>query len=65
MNIDLIFKIAGIGIIVAVINKILKNTDNGEYAMLTTLVGIVVILSMVIQLIGELFENVKTVFKLY
>lgn len=65
MNIDLIFKIAGIGIIVAVINKILKNTDNGEYAMLTTLVGIVVILSMVIQLIGDLFENVKTVFKLY
>ncbi len=65
MNVDLIFKIAAIGIIVAVLNQVLKHAGREEQAMMTTLVGIIVVLMMVINLISNLFETVKTMFRLY
>lgn len=65
MEIDLIFRIAGIGIIVAVLNLVLKRAERDEQAMLTTLAGLIVVLVMIVQKIGELFETVKTVFGLW
>ena len=62
MEVDLIFKIAGIGIIVAVLNLVLKRAEREEQAMMTTLIGLVVVLMMVIDSIGNLFDSVKTVF---
>nr|WP_330375461.1 stage III sporulation protein AC [Inediibacterium massiliense] len=65
INVDLIFKIAAIGILVSVLNLVLKHSGREEQAMMTTLVGIVVVLFMVIQLISNLFSTVKTMFQLY
>lgn len=62
MEIDLIFKVAGIGIIVAVLNLILKKADREEQAMMTTLAGLIVVLMMLITEISALFEEVKSVF---
>ena len=61
MEVDLIFKIAGIGIVVAVLNQILSRTDKSEYAMLTTLAGIISVFLMVIPEIKELFSLVKEI----
>lgn len=65
MNVDLIFKVAAIGVLVAVLNQVLVRSGREEQAMMTTLVGIVVVLFMVIQLISNLFTTVKTMFQLY
>ncbi len=65
INVDLIFKIAAIGILVAVLNQVLIRSGREEQAMMTTLAGIVVVLFMVIQLISDLFATVKTMFQLY
>ena len=65
MNIDLIFKIAGTGIIVAVLNLVLKRAEREEQAMMTTLPGLIVVLMLIIQEIGDLFDQVKTVFGLW
>lgn len=59
MEVDLIFKIAGIGIVVAVLNQILSRTEKSEYAMLTTLAGIIIVFFMVIPEIKELFDEVR------
>lgn len=64
MEVDLIFKIAGIGMIVAVINIVLEKSGKEEYAFFTTLIGVVIVLSIVINLIAKLFDNVKTLFRL-
>ena len=64
MEVDLIFKIAAIGIIVAVPNQLLVRSGREEQAMMTTLAGLVVVLMMVVQEIAELFEMVKTLFGL-
>ena len=64
MNVDLIFRIAGIGIIVSVLHQLLVRTGRDEQAMLTTLAGLVVVLLMLIQEIGNLFSEVKNVFGL-
>lgn len=64
MNIDLLFKIAGIGILVSVLNQILTKSGREEQAMLTTLTGLIIVLMIVINEIGTLFETVRTVFKL-
>ena len=64
MDVDLIFKIAAIGIIVAVLNQVLIRSGREEQAMLTTLAGLIVVLMMMIYEIQELFETVKTVFGL-
>ncbi len=64
MEVDLIFKIAAIGIIVAVLHQLLVRAGREEQAMLTTLAGLVVVLMMLITEISNLFETVKSVFGL-
>ena len=64
MDVDLIFKIAAIGIIVAVLNQVLSRAGRDEQAMMTTLAGLVVVLMMVVQEIAALFTLVKTLFQL-
>ena len=64
MDVDLIFKIAAVGILVAVLNQLLVRSGREEQAMMTTLAGLVVVLMMVVQKISELFELVKTLFGL-
>ena len=60
MEIDIIFKIAAIGIAVAVLNQVLIKAGREEQAMLTTLAGVVVVLVLGIQMISEFFDAVKT-----
>ena len=62
MDVDLIFKIAGIGIIVAVLNLVLKRAEREEQAMMTTLAGLIVVLMMIISSISDLFDTVKSVY---
>lgn len=64
MEVDLIFKIAAIGILVAVLNQVLSRAGRDEQAMMTTLAGLVVVLMMVVQEIADLFDLVKTLFGL-
>ena len=64
MDVDLIFKIAAIGILVAVLNQLLVRSGREEQAMMTTLAGLVVVLMMMVRQISELFELVKTLFGL-
>jgi stage III sporulation protein AC len=62
MDIDLIFKIAAIGIIVSILNQVLSRSGRDEQATMTTLAGLVVVLMMVVQEIANLFELVKRLF---
>ena len=64
MGVDLIFRIAAIGILVAVLNQLLIRSGREEQAMMTTLAGLIVVLLMVVKEIASLFETVKTIFKL-
>ena len=64
MDISFIFKIAAIGIIVAVLNMVLIRSGREEQAMLTTLAGVIVVLMMIIPQISNLFSAVKSVFDL-
>ncbi len=64
MDVDLIFKIAAIGILVAVLNQVLSRAGRDEQAMMTTLAGLVVVLMMVVREIASLFDMVKTLFNL-
>ena len=62
MQIDLIFKVAAIGIIVAVLGQLLIRSCREEQAMLTTLAGLITVLMMIVQQIGQLFDTIKSVF---
>ena len=62
MDVDLIFKIAAIGILVAVLNQLLVRSGREEQAMMTTLAGLVVVLMIMVQEISDLFDLVKTLF---
>ena len=64
MGVDLIFRIAAIGILVAVLNQLLIRSGREEQAMMTTLAGLIVVLLMVVKEIASLFETVKIIFKL-
>ena len=64
MDIDLIFKIAGIGIIVAVLNQLLIRSGREDQAMMTTLAGLVVVLSILVKQISVLFVTIKSLFAL-
>jgi stage III sporulation protein AC len=64
MDVDLIFRVAAIGIIVTVLNQVLVRSGREEQAMLTTLTGLVVVLLMVVDVIADLFSTVKSVFGL-
>lgn len=59
MEVDLIFRIAAIGIIVAVMNQMLAKSDKGEYTMLITLAGIILVIIMIIPEVEELFSQVR------
>ena len=65
MDVDLIFKIAAIGILVAVLNLILVRSGRDEQALLTTLAGLIVVLMMLLQQISDLFDLVKRLCSLY
>ena len=62
MDVDLIFKIAAIGILVAVLNQLLVRSGREEQAMMPTLAGLVVVLMMMVQEISDLFDLIKTLF---
>lgn len=63
MDIDLVFKIAAVGIIVSILNQVLSRSGREEQATMTTLAGLVVVLMMIARKIAELFELVKTLFE--
>jgi stage III sporulation protein AC len=65
MGYDIIFKIAAVGILTAVVVQVLKNINKDEIATVVSLAGVVVVLLMVVGLISELFETVKNLFLLY
>mgnify|MGYP001853072443 FL=1 len=64
MDIDLVFKIAAIGIIVAVLNQLLIRSGREDQAMMTTLAGLIVVLTMLVQQISDLFISIKSLFNL-
>ena len=65
MNIEIIFKIAAIGILIAVISQILKKSDRDDIATLVGLVGLIIVITMVLGMISELFNNIKGLFFVY
>lgn len=64
MDVDLIFKVAAVGILVAVLNILLQRSGRDEQALMTTIAALVVVLMMVVQKISELFGLIKTLFNL-
>ena len=64
MDIDLIFKIAAVGIIVSILNQVLVRSGREEQATMTSLAALVVVLMIVVQRIAELFDMVKTLFEI-
>ena len=64
MEINIVFRLAAVGILVAVLNQVLIRAGREEQAMMTTLAGLVVVLFWVIQYISQLFETVQTLFQL-
>ena len=62
MDVNLIFRIAAIGILVSVLNQVLSRSGREEQAMMTTLAGLVVVLMIMVQEISDLFELIKTLF---
>ena len=64
MDVDLIFKIAGVGIVVAVLNQLLMRSGREEQALLTTIAGLVAVLYVLTREIGNLFETIKQIFGL-
>lgn len=64
MEVDLIFRIAAVGIIVAVLNQLLMRSGREEQAMMTTLAGLIVVLMMILRQIDTLFQTVKSIFSL-
>lgn len=65
MEVDLIFKIAALGVVIAVLNMVLDKSGKQEYAFFTTLVGVVVVLTVVIAQISNLFQSIKALFNFY
>lgn len=61
MEVDIIFKIAGVGLIVAVLSQILSRSDKGEYTMLLTIAGIIVVILMILPEIEEFFSDVRKI----
>lgn len=64
MDINILLKIAGVGILIAVVHQILSKAGREDQAMMTTLAGLVIVLSMVIKEISALFNSVRTIFNL-
>ena len=64
MDISILFKIAAIGLIIAVICQILKKTDRDDIATLVAIVGLVIVLTVVVGMVGDLFGEIKRIFEL-
>ena len=64
MNVDFIFKIAAIGIVVAFLNQLLQRSGREEQAMMTTIAGLIVVLMMIVTEISNLFDTIKSIFNL-
>ena len=64
MDVSILFKLAAIGIIITVICQILKKSDRDDIATLVSIVGLVIVLAVVVGMIGDLFEEIKTIFGL-
>ena len=64
MNVDFIFKIAAIGIVVAVLNQLLQRSGREEQAMMTTIAGLIVVPMMIVTEISNLFDTIKSIFNL-
>ena len=64
MEIDLLFKIAGIGILVAVLNQVLNKAGREDQAMMITITGLIIVLMLVVDKINELFNSVRSIFNL-
>lgn len=62
MGVDIIFKIAAIGLLTAIVGQILKQTGKDEIATMATLAGLIIVLLMVLNMIGDLFTTIKTLF---
>ncbi|MCI8421042.1 MAG: stage III sporulation protein AC [Clostridia bacterium] len=65
MAIDIIFKIAGIGLLTAIVNIILKKSDKDEIATYVTIAGLILVLIMVLDMLGGLFDTLKSILNLY
>ncbi len=65
MDIGILFKIAAIGILITVITQVLKKSDRDDIATLVGLAGLVIVLTLVIEMIAELFETIKNIFYLF
>ncbi|MBO5045908.1 MAG: stage III sporulation protein AC [Clostridia bacterium] len=65
MDISVIFKLAAIGIIVTIVCQILKKSDRDDVATVVSIVGLVIVLTVSVTMIGDLFETVKTIFGVY
>ena len=65
MDIGIIFKIAGIGIIIALMCQILKKSDRDDIATLVAIAGLIIVMMLVINMIGELFDTIKSIFDFY
>lgn len=65
MDIGIIFKIGAIGLIITLITQILKKSDRDDIAMLVVITGIIIVFSLVVNMVSDLFENIKNIFNLY
>lgn len=65
MSVDIIFKIAAIGILITIITQILKKSDRDDIATIVSIAGLIIVLMLVINMIAELFDTVKNIFNLY
>ncbi len=65
MDVDIIFKIAAIGILITVITQVLKKSDRDDIATLVSLAGLIIVLTLIINMVSELFETIKNIFYLY
>lgn len=65
MDISIIFKIAAIGIIITIVCQVLKKCDRDDVATVVTIVGLVIVLTVTVTMIGDLFETLKQIFGIY
>lgn len=65
MSVDIIFKIAAIGILITVITQVLKKSDRDDIATLVSLVGLIIVMTLVINMVSELFDTIKNIFYFY
>lgn len=65
MDINIIFKIGAIGIIIAVITQVLKKSDRDDIATLVSLAGVIIVLTLILSMVTDLFENIKNLFYLF